>query len=155
MRGCTFAPLLAALALMLTPMGADAGWCGLARYSCCAPCCQTTCCTVMKTVKCIEYEKQEVTCHKTVWERVCEEKVINCTKMVPETRTREVCYTVCKPVWETRCNTYTVCKPVWETRSKNICYTVCKPVWETKTRCYTVCKPVWETRTREIPYTVC
>ena len=25
-----------------------------------------------------------------------------------------------------------------------ICYTVCKPVWETKTRCYTVCKPVWE-----------
>ena len=29
---------------------------------------------------------------------------------------------------------YTVCKPVWETQTKNVCYTVCKPVWETKTR---------------------
>jgi hypothetical protein len=107
----------------------------------------------MKTVRCIEYEQQQVTCYKTCWERVCEDRVINCVKHVPETRTKEVCYTVCKPVWETKTRCYTVCKPVWETRTKNICYTVCKPVWETKTRCYTVCKPVWETKTR--CYTVC
>ena len=33
MKGCMFAPLLAALALMLAPAEADAGWCGVARYS--------------------------------------------------------------------------------------------------------------------------
>ena len=47
---------------------------------------------------------------------------------------RPRCYTVCKPVWETKTRCYTVCKPVWETKTKEICYTVCKPVWETKTR---------------------
>ena len=104
------------------------------------------CHTVMKTVKCIEYEKQEVTCHKTCWERVCENSVINCTKMVPETRSREVCYTVCKPVWETAATTTRSASRCGKRASKDICYTVCKPVWETKTRCYTVCKPVWETQ---------
>ncbi|HJQ78425.1 MAG TPA: hypothetical protein VJ828_00650, partial [Lacipirellulaceae bacterium] len=98
----------------------------------------------MKTVRSIEYDQQQVTCYKTCYERVCEDRVINCVKYVPETCTRQVCYTVCKPVWETRTRCYTVCKPVWETKTR--CYTVCKPVWETKTRCYTVCKPVWETR---------
>ena len=155
MKGCMIAPLFAALVLALAPAESEAGLCGLARYSCCAPRCQMQCHTVMKTVRCVEYEQQQVTCYKTCWDRVCEDRVINCTKMVPETRTREVCYTVCKPVWEERCHTYTVCKPVWETRTKEICYTVCKPVWETKTRCYTVCKPVQETREREVCYTVC
>ena len=98
MRGYVLAPLAVALALALVPAETNAGWCGLARYSCCRPCCQMQCHTVMKTVRCIEYEQQQVTCHKTCWERVCEEKVINCVKYVPETRTREVCYTVCKPV---------------------------------------------------------
>ena len=33
--------------------------------------------------------------------------------------------------------------------TREICYSVCKPVWETKTRdiCYTVCKPTYETQT--------
>ena len=152
MRGWMVA-LAAASLLTLVPAKAEAGFCGVARYNCCAPCCQMKCHTVMKTVRCVEYEKQCVTCYKTCWERVCEDRVINCVKYVPETRSKEVCYTVCKPVWETKTRCYTVCKPVWETRSKEICYTVCKPVWEERTRCYTVCKPVWETKTR--CYTVC
>ena len=156
---------------------------------------QQDCHTVMKTVRCKVYEQQEITCNRTVYDRVCEDKVINVTRMVPETCRRKSatrsasrcgkpatrCYTVCKPVWETKTRCYTVCKPVWETTEGSLlhglqagvgnqdpllhrlqaglgnqdrdCYTVCKPVWETKTRCYTVCKPVWETKTR--CYTVC
>jgi hypothetical protein len=153
MKRILCAPLLAVLALAFVPAQANAWFFGAARYNCCAPCCHQHCHTVMKTVKCVEYEKQEVTCYKTVYDQVCEDRVINCKKMVPETRTKEICYTVCKPVWETRTREYTVCKPVWETRTRE--YTVCKPVWETRQReiQYTVCKPVWETRTRE--YTVC
>ena len=30
-----------------------------------------------------------VTCYRTVYDRVCYDKVINCTRCVPETRTRE------------------------------------------------------------------
>ena len=154
MKGCIFAPLVATLALAFAPMDANACWCGIARYLRCAPSCQVQCHTVMKTVRCVEYEQQQVTCYKTCWERVCEERVINCVKYVPETRTKEVCYTVCKPVWEERTHTYTVCKPVWETRTKEICYTVCKPVWEERSHTYTVCKPVWETRTKDVTYYV-
>ena len=85
-----------------------------------------------------------------------------------------VCYTVCKPVYETqdlhttrsasRCGRparsrfcYTVCKPVYETCEQVCHYTVCKPVCETCTKeiCYTVCKPVQETCEREVCYTVC
>ncbi len=53
--------LAAASVLSLVPAKAEAGFCGVARYSCCAPCCQMQCHTVMKTVRCIEYEQQE--CH--------------------------------------------------------------------------------------------
>ena len=99
--------------------------------------------TVMKTVRCIEYEQQEVTCYKTCWERVCEDRVINCTKYVPETRTREVCYTVCKPVWETKTRCYTVCKPVWETktrrRSATRCASRCGKPGPAATRCASRC----------------
>ena len=51
-------------------------------------------------------------------------------------RPKNICYTVCKPVYETKTNEicYTVCKPVYETKTREICYTVCKPVYETKTR---------------------
>src|SRR6201989_259906 len=162
--------LAATLALPLAPAKAQAGFCGIARYSCCEPCCQMETHTVMKTVHCIEYEQQCFTCYKTVWDRVCEDRIINCVKYVPEQRSREVCYTVCKPCFETKTFCYTVCKPCWETKTREICYTVCKPCYETKTRCYTVyhpcvenhskevcytvCKPCWETKTREICYTV-
>ena len=162
--------LAAASMLSLVPAKAEAGFCGVARYSCCAPCCQMQCHTVMKTVRCIEYEQQEVTCYKTCWERVCEDRVINCVKYVPETRTERsllhglqaglgnqdpllhgVQASAGKPRparSATRC-----ASRCWETKTR--CYTVCKPVWETtdKQVCYTVCKPVWETKTR--CYTVC
>ena len=52
--------LAAAIALALVPAKANAGFCGVARYSCCAPCCQMQCHTVMKTVHCIEYEQQGI-----------------------------------------------------------------------------------------------
>jgi hypothetical protein len=113
------------------------------------------CHTVMKTVRCMEYRQQEFTCHKTCWDRVCEDRVINCVKYVPETCSREVCYTVCKPCWETKTRCYTVYKPCWETKTREVCYTVCKPCWETKTRCYTVYKPCWENHSKEVCYTVC
>ena len=142
MKARWFAPLLAVLALLLAAVEANAGYCGCARYCCCAPCCQMECHTVMKTVHCMEYEQQQITCYKTCWDRVCEEHIVNCVKYVPETRTREECYTVCKPRWETKTCNYTVCKPCCETKTREICYTVCKPGWETKTCCYTVCKPV-------------
>ena len=82
MRGWMVA-LAAALALTLVPDQADAGFCGAARYSCCAPCCQMRCHTVMKTVRCIEYDQQQVTCYKTCWDRVCEDRVINCVEVRP------------------------------------------------------------------------
>ena len=70
-----------------------------------------------------------------------------CTRYRREQRQKQVCYTVCKPVWETKQRTYTVCTNLFgKPSSVNVCYTVCKPVWETKQRTYTVCKPVWETK---------
>jgi len=156
MRAKPVVQALAVLALMLLPSVAKAGYCGAARYNGCTPRChQRQCHTVMKTVRCVKWERQCVTRCRTVYDRVCEDRVINVTRYVREQRQKQVCYTVCKPVWETKTRTYTVCKPVWETRTRNVCYTVCKPVWETKTRTYTVCKPVWETRTRNVCYTVC
>ena len=49
----------------------------------------------MKTCKEVVYEQREYTCHKTCWERVCEQKTVNCVKYVPETCYRECEYTVC------------------------------------------------------------
>ena len=121
-------------------------------------CCEPTCAAPgPRFVKEIVHEKQEVTCWKTVCEKVVEQKQIDCVRYETEKSFKEVEYTVCKPVWETRSRTvnYTVCKPVWETVTKEIPYTVCKPVYETREQCYTVCRPVYETRTKEIPYTVC
>ena len=189
MRGWMVA-LAAASVLTLVPAKAEAGFCGVARYSCCAPCCQMQCHTVMKTVRCVEYEQQE----RHLLQNVLGPSLRRSGDQLRQVRprdplegsllhglqaglgnqdpllhglqagvgnpTREICYTVCKPVWETKTRCYTVCKPVWETTAKKSatrsasrcgkrktrCYTVCKPVWETRTRCYTVCKPVWETR---------
>ena len=154
MRAKSVVRALAAIALAMLPSAAWAGYCGVARYNGCTPCCyQQHCHTVMKTVRCVEWQKQQVTRCKTVYDRVCEDRVINCTRYVHEQRQKEVCYTVCKPVWETKTRCYTVCKPVWETKTRNVCYTTYHPVWETKQRCYTVCKPVWETKSRDVCYT--
>ena len=139
----------------MLPSAAWAGYCGAARYNGCTPCCQQRQChTVMKTVRCVKWERQCETRYRTVYDRVCENKVVNVTNYVREQRTKQVCYNVCKPVWETKTRTYTVNKPVWETKTREVNYTVNRPVWETKTRTYTVNKPVWETRTRNVNYTV-
>ena len=94
-----------------------------------------------RMVKDVVYEKQEVTCYKTVCEKVVEQKEIDCVRYETDKSFKEIEYTVCKPVWETRSRTvnYTVCKPVWETCTKEIPYTVCKPVYETREETYTVC----------------
>jgi hypothetical protein len=70
-------------------------------------------------------------------------------KPVYETKTKEICYTVCKPVMETRTCNYTVCKPVYETREREVCYTVCKPVCYTKT--IQICCGHWDTQVSECP----
>ena len=139
------------------------------------------CHTVMKTVRCMEYEQQEITCHKTCWDRVCEDRVINCVKYVPETRSREsLLHGLQAGLGNQDRVCYTVCKPVWETKTREICYTVCKPVlgnqdraatrsasrsgrttarkfatrsasrfWETKTRTLHGLQAGWETKSRE------
>ncbi|MEN1682105.1 MAG: hypothetical protein AAGJ46_21210, partial [Planctomycetota bacterium] len=147
-------PMLAGLAIVLASSQADARYAGAVSYNSCDPCCQPQTHTVYKTVKCVEYDRVEETRYKTVYDRVCEDKVVNYTKHVTEQRQKQVNYTVMKPVYETKTRTYTVNKPVYETIQKQVNYTVMKPVYETKTRTYTVHKPVYETRTKEVPYTV-
>src|SRR5688572_5433231 len=103
MRAKSVVRALAAIALAMLPSAAWAGYCGVARYNGCTPCCyQQQCHTVMKTVRCVEWHKQEIQCCKTVYDRVCEDRVINCTRYVREQRQKQVCYTVCCPVWETK-----------------------------------------------------
>src|SRR5690348_5982372 len=121
MRAKMGMPALAVFALaMLASSPAWAGYCGAARYGgvILCGCCEQDCHTVMKTVRCKVWEKKEVQCTRTVCESVCEDKVINCVRMVPQQCSKEVCYTVCKPVWETKTRCYTVCKPVWETKTR-------------------------------------
>jgi hypothetical protein len=69
--------------------------------------------------------------------------------MIYETKTKEICYTVCKPVYRDPRVHYTMCKPVYR-RTREICYTVCKPVYETKECQYIITKPVYETKTRDV-----
>ena len=130
----------------------------------------------MKTCKEVVYEKQQYTCYKTCYERVCEQK----TDQLRQVRSRDLLPRVqvhgvqagvgnLRPNGATTRSASRSGKPrpkrsatrsasrSRKPRPREICYTVCKPVWETKTKeiCYTVCKPVWETQTKEICYTVC
>jgi len=105
MRTVLGVPLIAVLLTVFTVNTADACYCGAARYLRCKPnccvdyaSCKQQCYTVMKTCKQVVYEKQQYTCYKTCYERVCVPKTINCVKYVPETCYRDVTYTVCKPV---------------------------------------------------------
>ncbi len=67
-------PMIAFILALVSVDTADAGWCGAARYRCCATCCDTCgypavkqqCHTVMKTCREIVYEQQNYTCYKTV-----------------------------------------------------------------------------------------
>lgn len=78
-----------------------------------------------------------------VWVPEMQEKEIQCTRMVPETKTRMVPYTTCRMVSEVQtrnCN-YTVCHLVQEQRTRQV------PV--------TTCHMVSEQRNYQVPYTVC
>ena len=71
-------PIVAAVLTVVLASTAEAGYCGAARYRCCASCCDTCgyaackqqCHTVMKCCKEVVYEKQNYTCYKTVYETV-------------------------------------------------------------------------------------
>ena len=67
MRANVGVSVLATLVLAMLPSAALAGYCGAARYNGCVPCSyQQDCHTVMKTVRCTEYEQKEITCYHTV-----------------------------------------------------------------------------------------
>ena len=129
MRGWMVA-LAAASLLTLVPAKAEAGFCGVARYSCCAPCCQMQCHTVMKTVRCVEYEQQE--CH--MLQDVLGPGVRRSGDQLRQVRPRDPheeksATRSASRCWETKTRCYTVCKPVLGNQArKEICYTVCKPV---------------------------
>ena len=118
---------LMALAAILTPaQHADAAYCGLASYergagrmttvsfasarrSCAAhesagdpTCAAAPSCCGTRLVKDVVYEEKQYTCYKTVCESVVEERQIDCVRYETERGFKEVEYTVCKPVWETR-----------------------------------------------------
>ena len=103
-------PIVAVILSVVLTITAQAGYCGAARYRCCATCCDTCgytaakqqCHTVMRNCKQVVYEKQNYTCYKTVYETVCENKTVDCCHYVSETAYRTCEYTVCKPVWETK-----------------------------------------------------
>ncbi len=105
MKALLGVPLFAVILLVVMMDTAQAGYCGAARYRSCASAakpryapCKQQCHTVMRTCKEVVYEKQNYTCYKTVYEPVCENRTINCVKYVRETKYRDCCYTVCKPV---------------------------------------------------------
>ena len=153
--------LIAAMAILLGfASEARAAWCGAASYRWCRPCaaCFTEqYCTVMKTCRKVVYQQEQVTCYRTTFEKVAVPQRVLCTRYVPVVCQKQVPYTVCRPVYETRTKQiqYTVCKPVYQTCTKQVPYTVCEPVYETHQRQFTVCKPVWQTCTKQVPYTVC
>src|SRR5688572_26868870 len=106
-------PILVGLYMATTVGQADASYLGAARYksctSCCAPteyaACKQQCHTVMKTCREVVYEQKQYTCYKTVYEKVCEPKTIDCVNYVKEVCYRDCSYTVCKPVYETHYRT--------------------------------------------------
>ncbi len=57
--------------------------------------------TVMRTVREVVYDRVEETRYRTRNEVYYEDKEIQCTRMVPETRTKTVNYTVMVPTYET------------------------------------------------------
>jgi len=109
-------PLIAVALLIMTAGTVDACYCGAARLRCLRTrkllhygVCQLQTSSATRSWRPARksfYEKRQYTCYKTCYQRVCEQKTINCVKYVPETCYRECTYTVCKPVWETRVKTW-------------------------------------------------
>lgn len=71
--------------------------------------------------------------YRTIYETVYEDREICCSKTICETRYREECRTICRPIVHT---TYTeerccVTRSIMETVTRQCCYTVMTPVYET------------------------
>ena len=168
------------LVLALVPAKAEAGFCGVARYSCCAPCCQMQCHTVMKTVRCIEYEQQAV----HLLQNVLGPSLRRSGHQLREVRSRdphprEFATRSASRVGNEDALLHGVQAVLGNQDPRDLLHglqavlgnqdallhgvqaVLGKPqqgsllhglqaVWETKTRCYTVCKPCWETKTRTL-----
>ena len=164
-------PAIMISAIVAGTNSASAAYCGAISYEGCCGCGVTAggdeesatpvaggTYTCMRTVRETVYDKIEETRYRTRNEVYYEDRQVQCSRLLPETTTRNINYTVMVPTYETRTRTtnYTVCKPVYEKHQKTINYTVRRPVYETckKTVKYTVCKPVYETHQRTINYTV-
>ena len=131
--------------------------------------------TCMKTIREIVYDRVEEIRYRSRREVYYEDKEVQRTRLVPETVTKDVQYTVMVPKYETKNKTteYTVMKPVYETKERVMNYTVRKPVYENHTKEWNIRsanlfmnaskerfitpleKPVYETHTKTVNYTVC
>jgi hypothetical protein len=76
---------LAGLWLTVCAAGADACYCGAARYRCCW---QPQCCIAVKTCQEVVYEEQQRTFYKTVYEEVIDKVVVDAVKYVEDTEYR-------------------------------------------------------------------
>ena len=153
---------LAVLTLCFLPLSDSSVYAGFCGVGACDPAPQCSdyvehCKTITRFCRKVVYQDQQMTCYKTVYEKIPTAHKVTYCKYVPETRTKEVHYMAYKPVWETKVKTvtYNVCKPVWETKTKYVPYTVYKPQYEEKVRTWTEYKPVYETKTKHVAYTVC
>lgn len=84
--GLTLMAAFFALTSVFSGSQAQAAWCGAASYRWCRPtACDFTqqCSTVMKTCRKVVYEQEQVTCYRTVLEKVAVPQRILCTRYVP------------------------------------------------------------------------
>jgi uncharacterized protein (TIGR03000 family) len=129
--GFLLAPVLAAALCQ----SADAGWSHWARcgWGCgswgCASNCETTYQTVERTVM--------------VPEMVTENRTVNVVECKAEEQ--QYTYAVCRPVTEKHTVEYQYTVPTYETRTREVRFTVCKPVMTTQRRQCTVMVPHTET----------
>ena len=132
MKSAWLCCLLALVSIASSGQHADAAYCGLASYkhdgtkmttvsfaqardgcsSCETSASEPSCaskpsCCGTRLVKDVVYEQKQYTCYKTICEKVVEQKQIDCVRYETEKSFKEVEYTVCKPVWETRSRTTT------------------------------------------------
>ena len=146
-------------ALLLFSTSVHAGFCGVGISDPTPRCSDYVehCKTMTRIARKVVYQNQQITCYKTVYEKIPTAHKVTYCQYVPETRTRNVQYTVHKPVWETKTKTvaYNVSTPHWETRTKQIPYTAYVPQYEDRVRTWIEYKPVYETRTKNVTYTVC
>ncbi len=118
------------------------------------------CCCVFKPGKSTTVEVQcpPVKVCKRVWVPKVEQRVVNCTKVVYETHTKQVPYTTTRlvPTTHMREVTYTFNRQVPVTNTRTVYYQVRKviPEQHTRTVAQLVTRMTTETGTRTVPYTV-